>query len=87
MSFTGNQTFYGLIYAADAQNSTAAVVTLGGTSAVQGSIQVGGPGAVSAGSSKLNLLFDPYVFTAAKSFGAVTIVQNKWREIAPRPGS
>jgi hypothetical protein len=87
ISFTGNQTFYGLIYGANAQNTTGSVVTLGGTSAVQGSIQVGGQGTVTAGSSKLNLLFDPYVFTAAKSFGAVTIVQNKWREIAPRPGT
>lgn len=87
LSLTGNQTFYGLIYAANAQGSSGPVVSLGGTSAVQGSIQVGGNGQVSTGSSKLNLLFDPYAFTAAKSYGAVTIVQNKWREIVPRPGT
>jgi hypothetical protein len=87
LSFTGNQTYYGLIYGANAQNTTGSVVSLGGTSAVQGSVQVGGQGAVTGGSSKLNILFDAYAFSAAKSFGAVTIVQNKWREIAPRPGT
>ena len=29
-------------------------------------------------------MFDPYAFNAVRSFGAATVVQNKWREIVHR---
>ena len=53
---------------------------------MQGGVQVAGAGCVYLGSSKVNVMFDPYAFNALRSFGAATIVQNKWREIVPRPG-
>src|SRR5919201_1737435 len=88
LSLTGNQTYYGVIYHANAQGavgcSPACPVSLNGTVAVRGGIQVAGQGAVMAGSSKINVLFDSYAFTAVRSYGAATIVQNKWREIVHR---
>jgi len=92
LSLSGNQTYFGVIYAQDAQGasgctpSTNAVVYLTGTVGVQGGVQVAGAGCVYLGSSKVNVMFDPYAFNAVRSFGAATIVQNKWREIVPRPG-
>lgn len=90
VSFTGNQIFYGVIYAANAQGAVgcnpACPVQLNGTVAVQGGVQVGGQGGVDAGSSGVNIMFDPYAFSGVLSYGAATVVQNKWREIVPRPG-
>jgi hypothetical protein len=91
VSFSGNQTFFGVIYALNAQGTVgcnpACPVSISGTGAVRGGIQVGGKGAFSAGSSKVNLLFDDYAFNAMQSYGAANLVQNRWREIVPRPGS
>jgi hypothetical protein len=91
VSLNGNQTFYGVIYAQNAQGAVgcdpACPVQLNGTVAVQGGVQVAGQGGVDAGSSKVNIMFDPAAFDAVQSFGAATLVQNKWREIVPRPGT
>jgi hypothetical protein len=91
LSLNGNNTFYGVIYAQNAQNAVGCnpdcPVHLGGTVAVQGGVQVAGQGAVDAGSSKVNIMFDPYAFNGVTSYGAATLVQNKWRELVPRPGT
>ena len=44
---------------------------------------IDGPGGLSAGSSKVNLVYDPNVFNGFNAFGTVGIVQNTWREITP----
>ena len=52
---------------------------------VFGSIVIDGPGGLSAGSSKVNLVYDPNVFNGFKAFGTAGIVQNTFREITPAP--
>jgi hypothetical protein len=88
ISMDGNRIFYGVIYAQNAQGAVGCnpdcPVHLSGTVAVQGGVQVAGLGAVDAGSSKVNIMFDPYAFNAVTSYGAATVVQNKWREIVHR---
>jgi Tfp pilus assembly protein PilX len=78
----GNATFYGVIYHANLDNSSAYLVDLGGNVSIQGAIVIDGPGGLYAGSSKVNLVWDPNVFNNLKAFGTASIVQNTFREIS-----
>jgi hypothetical protein len=77
----GNATFYGIIYHADSDDNCGDVVTLDGNVSVYGSIVIDGCGGLSAGSSKVNLVYDPNVFAGFKALGTAAIVQNTFREI------
>jgi Tfp pilus assembly protein PilX len=82
LTLGGNVTYYGVIYAANAQNVTGDVITLGGTATIQGAIAVEGGGAVVAGSSKLNIVYDPAATANLFGFGATAEVsQNTFREL------
>jgi Tfp pilus assembly protein PilX len=82
LNLGGNVTYYGVIYAANAQNSTGDVITLGGTATIQGAIGVEGSGAVVAGSSKLNIVYDPVATTNLFGFGSTAeAAQNSFREL------
>ena len=82
LSFGANATYYGLVYAANLQNSTGLVVTIGGSAQVVGGVAVDGGGGVSIGSSGNNLVFNSNVFNNVIANGYVTQIQNGWREIA-----
>jgi Tfp pilus assembly protein PilX len=77
----GTATFYGILYHANLDNATGNLITLAGNVSVYGSIVIDGPGGLSAGSSKVNLVYDPNVFNGFKAFGTAGIVQNTFREI------
>lgn len=77
----GDFTFYGLLYARNAQRSTDHVITLTGTTQVFGAVMVDYAGGLLAGSSKINLVYDPKVFRNARVIGEGTIVRNTWREL------
>ena len=79
----GNATFHGVIYHANLDDSADDLITLAGNVSVYGSIVIDGAGGLSAGSSKVNLVYDPNVFNAFKAFGTAGLVQNTFREIAP----
>jgi hypothetical protein len=79
----GNATFYGILYHANLDNAADDLITLSGNVSVYGSIVIDGAGGLSAGSSKVNLVYDPNVFNAFKAFGTAGIVQNTFREITP----
>ena len=79
----GTADFYGIIYHANLDNVTGTVITLTGNISVFGSIVIDGPAGLSAGSSKVNLVYDPNVFNGFKAFGTAGIVQNTFREITP----
>lgn len=81
LSFTGNGVFYGLVYAGNRQNFTGAVVSINGTAAIQGSVTVDGPGGVSAGSSRTNIVFDPRAFSQLQALANATMVPNTWRQL------
>lgn len=77
----GNDNFYGLLYMANRSTPpiTGAVVSLQGNSSIQGGIAIDGPGGVSAGSSKVNIVFDSRAFDQVKTSRGAGIVQNSWR--------
>jgi len=79
----GTADFYGIIYHANLDNVTGKVITLTGNISIFGSIVIDGPAGLSAGSSKVNLVYDPNVFNGFKAFGTAGIVQNTFREITP----
>jgi Tfp pilus assembly protein PilX len=88
LSLGGNATYYGAIYAAN-NNAPPAdsgdIVTLGGTATIQGGVAVEGNGGVVAGSSKLNIVFDPAAVSNLTGFGrSAQVSQNTFREL---PGS
>jgi hypothetical protein len=78
----GNATFYGILYHANLDDAADDLITLTGNVSVYGSIVIDGRGGLSAGSSKVNLVYDPNVFSGFKAFGTAGIVQNTFREIA-----
>ena len=82
LSLGGGVDYYGLVYAANAQNSTGNVVLLGGDASIIGAVAVDRGGGVLAGSSKTNLVYDSTVFNNVTVQGAVTLIQNGWREIS-----
>lgn len=77
----GTATFYGIIYHANLDNVCSDLVTLAGNVSVYGSIVVDGCGGLSAGSSSVNLVYDPNVFNNFKALGTAGIVQNTFREL------
>jgi type II secretory pathway pseudopilin PulG len=81
VDFGGSMEFYGLVYAANAQRSAGAVVSVRGSALIQGSVAVDAGGGVTIGSSGRNLVYDARVFPMIKSFGAAAPVQGTWREL------
>ena len=81
LSINGNATFYGVIYHANLGNVTTSVVNLGGNVSINGSIVVDGAAGIFAGSSKVNIVWNPNVFNNINAFGTAGIVQNTFREI------
>jgi hypothetical protein len=82
LNLAGNVTYFGVIYAANAQNSTGDVITLGGTATIQGAIAVEGNGGVNAGSSKLNIVYDPDATANLFGYGSSAgVSQNTFREL------
>lgn len=81
LTINGNATFYGVIYHANLDNTSGTAVKLGGNVSINGSIVVDGQGGIFAGSSKVNLIWNPNVFNNINAFGTAGIVQNTFREI------
>ena len=75
----GNATFYGLLYCVNRQNSTGSVVTLQGNTTLQGTVTIDGPGGVTAGSSKTNLIYDPRAATLLKGSSGAAVNKNTFR--------
>jgi hypothetical protein len=83
LSMGGNSTYYGILYHANPANSSASVISLGGTTNIIGGILVEGAGRLEAGSSGLNIKYDANAFAHVRTIGAAGIVQNTWRELTP----
>jgi hypothetical protein len=82
ISFGGTVNFYGIVYAVNNSNSSAAnLVDLGGNAQIQGAVVVDGNGGVMAGSSKTNIVYDPNVFNIVSANATVNIIANSWREL------
>jgi hypothetical protein len=81
MVVNGTITWYGVIYAVNAQDTTDTVLELSGNSDIRGGAFVDGMGRLSTGNSKLNLTYDPFVTQNRTAFGTAGIIQNTWREL------
>jgi Tfp pilus assembly protein PilX len=78
-SLNGSAGFYGLLYAVNKQGSSGAVVSIGGSSAIQGVVSVDGLGGVSVGSSKTGLIFDPRAPTLLRGDAGAAPNKNTFR--------
>jgi hypothetical protein len=81
LTLGGNTNFYGIIYSANRNQSTANMISLGGNAQVHGAVVVDYGGGVSAGSSKMNVKYDANAFNVISTNGTVVIVANSWREL------
>jgi Tfp pilus assembly protein PilX len=85
LSLGGNITYYGIIYSANNNSSPANagdIISLTGTATIQGAIMVEGPGGVQAGSSKVNVVFDPNAGQSVYGYDdSAAIAQNSYREL------
>ena len=82
VDFGGNIEFWGVVYNANLDNSTAErLVETSGTSAIRGGVLVDGNGGVYAGSSGDNIVYNAFAFQNITAIGTAGVVQNTWREI------
>ncbi len=81
LALGGNTKFEGIVYMVNEQNSSSAILTLGGTSQIVGGVVVDGPGGVAAGASGLNIKFGPQAFDSVSVAGTAGVVQNTFREL------
>ena len=80
-TLTMQRDFYGIVYAANRQNSSGMIVSTQGNGVIYGGVLIDGPGSVLAGSSKFNVVFKPEAFTNTSAAGTAGVVQNTWREL------
>jgi hypothetical protein len=80
-SIGGNDIFYGIVYCVNTSNSAGDVISIGGTAEIHGAAVVDGAGGISAGSSAVNLVWDPNVFSVVEATASVAILANSWREL------
>jgi Tfp pilus assembly protein PilX len=79
----GNATFYGVVYAVNAQKSSEGVVWSQGGGKIVGAIDVDGLGTVKLGSNAPNLVYDPRAFNLMKTYGGAAPTPNTFR-VLPR---
>ena len=88
IEISGTVNFYGIVYAANLQNSTAIdVIKIHGNAQVVGAAAVDGNGGILAGQSKANLVWDPRIFSdpvALTSYGTAGVLKNTFRELPTR---
>ena len=80
-TLNGNAEFYGVIYHANESESNAMLINMKGNISIFGSIVIDGAGGLSAGSSKVNLVYNPNAFAGLQAFGTAGLVQNTFREV------
>ena len=81
LSLGGSFAYYGLVYVANLQQSSGAVVTTQGSAMIVGSIAIDGGGGVDAGSSGKNVVYDDGIFPLITTFSGAAPVQGSWREL------
>ena len=80
-TLNGNAEFYGVIYHANESESSEMLINMKGNISIFGSIVIDGAGGLSAGSSKVNLVYNPNAFAGLQAFGTAGLVQNTFREV------
>ena len=81
ISVGGAANFYGLVYMANKQGSSGAVMTVSGNAQIWGIVAVDGLGGIIAGSSKTNLVNDPRASTLLKGSSGAKVHKNTFRVV------
>jgi Tfp pilus assembly protein PilX len=79
-------TLYGLVYMANGQNASTAVLTMEANSELLGGVAIDGPGRLVVGQASGNrstIKYVPNAFSSLATFGTTGLVQNTWRELLP----
>lgn len=79
----GTVALSGVVYAVNAQASAGPVVQVQGHASITGGIYVDGNGGIVAGSSKLNVTFDPNAFGRVQSYLNSATVLGSFQELPP----
>jgi len=83
IKISGNATFWGVIYAVNAQKSSSEVVTVLGGGVIIGAVDVDGHGTVALGNSAPNLIYDPRALNLLKTYAGAAPTPNTFR-VLPR---
>lgn len=89
LSLGGGSTFNGVLYLANQENATGAVLSIGGNAEVIGGVIIDGGGGIDVGNSGgggsngPNLQFSANAFNSLATFGTAGLIQNTWRELPP----
>jgi len=79
-------TLHGLVYMANEQNASTAVLTLAANSQIFGGVAIDGPGRLVVGQAsgpRATIKYVTNAFNALATYGTTGLVQNTWRELAP----
>jgi Tfp pilus assembly protein PilX len=87
ISLGGSTTYYGVVYCVNSGGSTSPnLVDIGGNAQIIGAVVVDGAAGVTAGSSKMNIIYDANAFNSISLNSSVNIVANTWRELNGHSG-
>jgi Tfp pilus assembly protein PilX len=81
LALGGNFTYHGLVYVPNTNGCTGNLVTLTGTSEIDGAVAVDGNAGVVCGASKANIVFNSNAFNSVLGFSGASAVQSTWREL------
>ena len=81
VKWTGHLVYYGVVYAANLQASTAELITIEHQARIQGSVAVDGAGGILLNAHGSPLVFDPTAFWDLTTLQGATIVQGSWHEL------
>jgi hypothetical protein len=81
LEFGGSMTYYGLVYVANLNRSTAEMVRVHGCATIVGSIAADAGAGVRLGSCGQQLIYSDLVFPNITSFSGAAPVQGSWREL------
>lgn len=83
LTMSGSAIVYGLVYMANAQGSSGAVISIGGAATIQGVVAVDGLGGVSVGSSATGIVYDPRAPGLLKGESGAAPNKNTFRVLPP----
>lgn len=81
LDVSGSSSFYGVVYAVNAQGSSGDVVTIHGNGHIYGAVDVDANGTVQIGSSHESLTYDASGFSVMKTYGGAAPTPNSFRQL------
>ena len=82
LQFSGNGTYWGIIYNLNNTGLSSNCVSIRGGVTVKGGVFVDGACGVEVGANTMNIEYYPGAFTSIRSYGSAGVVQNSWRQLA-----